>query len=494
MKRIKLTYWALIAVVAGSVASCSKAIEQNPSHTVDGDQFFTKIEDYERALTGTYSLLLRSSHYGTSNTGANAAVGLPDVLADNVYETNESLGNFQDYARWTYTADDASIGAMWVGLYNTIMQANLTLRNIDNFAAGSPGAVNRIKAQAIALRAYVHFDLLRYFGEASDRNSTARGISYVDKFDIEQKPSRLNVKESYDRIEADLKLAKNLMSNMDKSIQSASSTAGTERAYVDALVVDAMLARMYMNASSLDSAVKYATLVINARPLASRANFPNIWLDGNTSEVIWSIKFQSTDAPIGSVIFYSVGNRAEFRPTTSLVNLYDQANDVRYGSYFRVLPRGNRITGNPATNRLVLIKHDAQQANVSRADGIVNAKAFRTGEMYLIRAEANARLGGANEALGLADLNTLRAARINAYVPVVLTGAPLISAIADERRKELVFEGARFLDLKRTTKVVNRVTNCAAFCTLPSTAREWTFPIPQTEILANTNMQQSNGY
>lgn len=490
MKRIKLTYWALVAVVAGSLASCSKAIQKDPTHTVDGDNFFTKIEDYERALTGSYALLLRSSHYGTSNTGANSAVGLPDVLSDNVYQSNEALGNFQDYARWTYTADDPSIGGMWTGLYNTIQQANLTLRNIDNFAGSSPGAVNRIKAQAIALRAFLHFDLLRYFGEASARTSTARGIAYVDNFDVEQKPARLTVQQSYDRIEADLKLAKSLMLNMDKAIQTT-GTGGVDRAYIDDMVVNAMLARMYMNASSLDSAVKYATLVINARPLSTRANFPNIWLDATTSEVIWSIKFQSTNAPIGSVIFYSVGNRAEFRPGPDVLGLYDQVNDVRYSSYFRNLLRGaNRNTG---TARVVLIKHDAKQANLSRPDGIVNAKAFRTGEMYLIRAEAYARLGGANEALGLADLNTLRAARINAYVPVVLAGAPLIDAIATERRKELIFEGARFLDLKRTTKVVNRLNNCIA-CNLPSTAREWTFPIPQTEIQANPNIEQSNGY
>jgi starch-binding outer membrane protein, SusD/RagB family len=491
MKRIKLTYWALIAVVAGSLASCSKAIQQDPTHTVDGANFFTKIEDYQRALTGTYSLLLRSSHYGTSNTGANSAVGLTDIMSDNMFQGAEALGNFQDYARWTYTADDPSIGGMWVGLYNTIMQANLTLRNIDKLAASNQGAVNRIKAQAIALRAFVHFDLLRWFGEASDRNSTARGISYVDKFDVEQKPARLTVKQSYDRIEADLKLAKDLMLNMDQAIQ-GTGTGSADRAYIDAMVVNAMLARMYMNASSLDSAVKYSSLVIAARPLTSRANFPNIWVDNSTSEVVWSIKFQSTDSPIGSVIFYSVGNRAEYRPTTELLNFYDQANDIRYPTYYKSLLRGaNRNTG---TARIVLIKHDAKLPNLSRPDGIVDAKALRTGEMYLIRAEAYARLGGANEALGLADLNTLRAARINGYVPVVLAGAPLITAIATERRKELVAEGARFLDLKRTTKVVSRITNCTSFCTLPSTAREWAFPIPQTEILANPNMEQNNGY
>lgn len=491
MKKIKLIYMAMGVLTAGWLSSCSKAIDLEPSHTQDGAGFFKTIEDYELSLNGTYARLLQDGVAGTSNTGANALVGLPDIMSDNLYESSESLGNFQDYSRWTYTADDASIGDMWLDMYRVIQQANITLRGIDNQAAAAPGAVNRIKAQAIALRAIMHFNLLRYFGEAEARNSGARGIAYVDTFNVEQKPARLTVKQSYDRIEADLKKAKALMLNMDKAIQ-GTGTAATDRSYVDDMVINAALARMYLNASELDSAVKYSTLVINARPLTTRANFPNLWVDASTAEVVWSVKFESINSPIGSVMFYSVGNRAEYRPTTGLLGLYDAANDVRYTSYFRSLQRGaNRNTG---TARMVLIKYDAKQASSSRPDGIVNFKAYRTGEMYLIRAEAYARLGGANEALGLADLNTLRAARINGYVPVVLAGTPLLDAIATERRKELVGEGQRFFDLKRTTRTVNRVTDCANFCTLASGAREWVFPIPQAEKLANPNMEQNTGY
>jgi len=257
-------------------------------------------------------------------------------------------------------------------------------------------------------------------------------------------------------------------------------------------VVNAILARMYLYANSLDSAIKYSTLCINARPLTSRTNFPNLWVDASTSEVIWSVKFESLNSDLGGNVFYSVGNRASYRPTTDLLSLYDQVNDVRYTSYYRNLLRGAARTTPNA--RIVLIKYDAKQANLSKPDGIVNFKAFRAGEMYLIRAEAYARLGGANEVLGLNDLNTLRAARISGYVNVVLTGAPLMQAIANERRKELIGEGHRFFDLKRTTRIVNRITNCTNFCTLPANAREWAMPIPQSEILANPSMEQNTGY
>ena len=491
MKKVILRYSLLAAFVIPALVSCKKAIELKPQTTVDGGVFFNKIGDYELALNGVYARLLQDSYYGNSNVGSGAFVGLPDMMSDNLFESSESLANYQNFSRWNYVADDPGVQDVWEDAYRVVQQANVTLRGLDNFAASDPGAVNRIKAQALAIRAMAHFDLLRYFGEELDRNSTAKGIAYVDHFDVEQKPARLSVKGTYVRIESDLKTAKALMQAMDKPIQ-GSGTAGTDRSYVDETVVNAMLARMYLYANSLDSAVKYSTLVINARPLASRAVFPNIWLDASTSEVVWSVKFESLNSGIGDLMFYAVGNRASYRPTTNLLNLYDVTNDVRYSSYYRNLLRGAARNVSPA--RIVLIKYDAKQANLSKPDGITNFKVFRTGEMYLIRAEAYARLGGANEALGLADLNALRAARITGYTNVSLSGAALINAIADERRKELAGEGHRFFDLKRTTKLISRTTNCTNFCTLDPTAREWAFPIPQSEILANPNAAQNSGY
>ena len=480
----------LLGCLTVSVVSCKKTLELNPTHSAEGSEIFTRIEDYEFALTGTYTRLLQNSYYGSTG-GSNAFVGLPDMMSDNVFESSESLANYQNFSRWNYVADDPLVKDTWEDAYRVVQQANLTLRGIDKFAGANAGAVNRIKAQALALRALAHFDLLRYYGEDYDRNSTAKGVPYVDVFDIEQKPARLSVKQTYDKIEADLKNAKTLMTAMDHSIQT-NGTSGGDRSYVDDMVVNAILARMYLYANSLDSAVKYSTLVINARPLASRTVFPNIWVDASTAEVVWSVKFEAFNSDIGANIFYSVGNRASYRPTTNLVALYDQVNDVRFSSYFRNLLRGAARLTSPA--RLVMIKYDARLNTLPKPDGIVNFKAFRTGEMYLIRAEAYARLGGVSEALGLADLNTLRAARINGYAPVILTGTALKNAIADERRKELMGEGHRFFDIKRTTRIINRTTNCTSFCTLASGAREWALPIPQSEMLANENMVQNGGY
>lgn len=474
----KLRYLFFFLSGALLLSSCTKEIEQDPTHNLNGEERFDTIEDYEYALTGAYSLFLQDGYYGSNS--ANAFVGLPDMMSDNLYETAESLVNYTELATWNFTADNATVQDIWLDAYRIVRQANLTLRDIDELSGDNQGAVNRVKAQALAIRALVHFDLLRWFGEEYSRNSGKLGVPYVDRFDIEQKPSRLTVKGTLDRIEEDLKTAHQLMQNMDKSIQSASSTASSARALIDEIGVNAILARMYNYAGVSDSAIKYATMVINARPLASASEYPQIWKDGSTQEVVWSVKFQAFNSDIGGNVYYAVGNRASYRPTTSLLSTYNAAADVRYPSFFQSIARRG-------TPRLVVSKYIGKEG---RTDGIVDFKSFRTSEMYLIRAEAHSRLG--NDLDALADVNALRTAR-NAATGSE-TGTALLNAIFTERRKELFMEGHRFFDLKRTTRTINRTTNCSNFCMLSPGDREWNLPIPQSEMDANPGMVQNPDY
>ena len=459
------------------ISSCSKSVDIDPTHTINGDNFFTKIEDYDLALTGAYQRLKLNSLYGGVNGGSVWLCGV-DIAADNFYGGPNNLGNLNTLFRWNYTADGAVTSGAWNAAYNVIQQTNIVTRNIEKFRATDEGAVNRIEGQARALRAFMHFELLRWWADNYDRNSTSLGIAYVDEFDVEQMPARGTVKESYDKIEADLKSARQMMSSVDEPIQSPTSVLGTNRAYIDTLVVDAMLARMYIYSNQLDSAIKYSTYVINARPLALPNEFPLIWEDAITKEVVWSIKYQAGEPALGREIYQPAGDLLSWRPVLALLALYDPA-DVRTEAYW--------ITRN---NRVVLNKYAAKATASGNPDGIVDFKIFRTGEMILVRAEAYARKG--MNAPGLADLNELRIAR-NAQ-PGNESGTALEAAIQTERRKELVVEGHRFFDIKRTTRSITRTQNCTGFCSLASSNRAWNFPVPQTEILANSSMIQNPGY
>ena len=469
IRKILITF-SLFALLAG----CKKVIETDPTHQLDGSVRFTTIDDYEFALIGAYKLFQQGDYYGAAS---NAFVGLPDMMSDNMNETTESLGNYTTLTTWRYAEDEDDIEDTWTAAYRIISQANITLRNLDQFASSNPGAVNRIKGQALAIRAMVHFDLLRYYVEEYDRNSSKPGIPYITNFNYEDKPGRGTVKETYDKIEADLNEARTLMGTMDRAI----NTTASARAFIDVHVVNAIAARKYLYAKDYAKAITYSTLVIDAIPLANRTNFPNVWLDTYTAtEVIWSVAFNAGEGRIGDNIYFVPNNRSSYRPNPTLVTLYDQTNDVRFTSYFAT-----------RSNRRVLGKYLSKAAAQTRPDGVVNFKAFRTGEMYLIRAEAYARTNQGT--LALADLNTLRAARIANFVNGTETGQALLDAIELERRKELIGEGHRWFDLKRTTKTINRL-NCTVFCTLLPTDRAWAWPIPLTELNANSNITQNPGY
>ncbi|HET9826353.1 MAG TPA: RagB/SusD family nutrient uptake outer membrane protein, partial [Chitinophagaceae bacterium] len=272
---MRTTKFIGILLLAVCSVSCKKVLNIDPQFSLDGQQL-NSIQDYEFALTGAYTGFRSTSYYGATDGASNAFACLPDILSDNVNETGESLGNERVFSRWAYAEDETQIENTWIAGYRIITRANIVGNNVDKFASENQEAVNRIKAQALAIRALAHFDLMRYFVDNYDRNSTSPGIPYMTVFDYEQKPARGTVKEDYDHIEQDLKTAAELMTNMDHAINS-----GTSRAYIDGNAVNAILARVSLYSNQLDSAIKYSTLAINSRPLAPRVVFPDIWTDAS---------------------------------------------------------------------------------------------------------------------------------------------------------------------------------------------------------------------
>jgi hypothetical protein len=465
------------------MASCKKAIDVEPEFVKDGSQIFTTLNDYEFALTGAYALFRQVGYFQSGAQTTSSWGNLPDMMTDNLVQTGEDLANWQNQANWVYTADEDDIAVAWVAAYSVIAQANLTLRNIEQFSTADAKRVNRIKGQALAIRGMAHFDVLRYWGVNFDRNSTALGIPYVSVVDIEAKPGRLTVKESWDNILKDMLEAETLLASVDKAINTASSKSN-----IDQVAVRGLLARMYLYAKDYVKAEEYASLVITAAPLASRTDFPNIWKDASQAEVLFTVAFNPGEGSPTTGAHAAASNRNRFRPAAQLEATYDQVNDVRFSSYFGA----RSLSG---TSRRILTKFYGRG---TAADNLVNWKVIRTGEMYLIRAEARAMQGGAKEVLGLADLNALRAARISGFVVGVFTGQALLDQIQLERRKELVGEGHRWFDLKRTTRTIDRTDTelTSTRKTLAPTAREWVWPIPQGEIDANANIkgQQTPGY
>jgi hypothetical protein len=493
----KIKYSIIVIVAAGLLMpACTKKdlVELTPEFSLDAIDNPSSMKQIEEVLLGTYSNFRSGNYYSSgSGTGAGWAM-MPDVLSDNLYETIQSLANSRTMADWLYQPNTGQVSTFYSAPYAVIASANIVLRDIDKFTtAANQLQSNRIKGQAYAIRALAHFDLFRYFANKYDRNSTTDlALAYSKEFIVSPavKPVRLSNKDYYDAVFADLAQAVTLLSNVDKVINPA---AGLTRPYIDLAVTYAIQARVYLYAGMWAEAATAATNVINLRPLVSlnQTAFSGMYNQTSVGEMIWNVQFESGQSGPTFLVYFATNSRSYFRPALEIATIAGttgllQSNDIRYNAYF------SNVGG-----ALAVTKYKGK-GTVS--DGNANFIVFHTGEMYLIRAEARAK--SSQEALALADLNALRAARITGYVPVVgLTGTALLDAIADERRRELVAEGHRFFDLKRTSRMVVRGSTCGntaisptGDCALLPTDREWTLPIPESIMNANEKMVQNPGY
>jgi hypothetical protein len=487
MKKTLLKYIVAASVML-TVASCEKAVEKTPTHSLTLENAFKSLDDFENSLSAAYNSLRAVGYYGR-----NQSV-IPDMNTDNLVQTGESLVNFLEVTDWLYTPQNGTVAETWLAGFAVINNANVIINNIDKLATTTNQTrVNRIKGQMIALRAMAHFDLLKYFADNLDRSSTSPGIPYITASVLEasppsSKPSRLTVAQVYDAIYADIATAKTMLSNVDVPINSA-----TTRYKIDLTALNAIQARIALYAKDWPTAISASTVVINALPLASRAVYPSIWRDQSQAEVAFAVFFSTGEflsRLAGDVYSPTTGtNRSQFEGNPALFSQIDEANDIRFSTS---VTRGFSTTSVVRANtRLVVTKYLGKGTAL---DGVVDWKAFRTGEMYLIRAEA--RANSSQDLLALNDLNALRAARINGFVAGTETGAALLAAIQLERRKELFMEGHRWFDLKRTTRLIDRgaISSPTTQSLLAAGRREWVWPIPQGERDANPNMAQNAGY
>ena len=184
--------YLIITFLTGSLflsTSCNKTIEVEPQFVKDGSQIYKTLDDYEFALTGAYALFRGTGYFGSGGQTTSTWAGLPDMMADNLLQTGEDLANWSTQVNWTFATDESDIEIAWTAAYSVIAEANLVLRNLEQFAATNPTRVNRIKGQALAIRGMVHFDVLRFWGADFDRNSAALGIPFVSAVDVEAKSS-----------------------------------------------------------------------------------------------------------------------------------------------------------------------------------------------------------------------------------------------------------------------------------------------------------------
>ncbi len=487
-----------LAIVCMPVLACKKLIEIKDTDFIGGDIALKTLQNNEQEIIGAYAI--ESTEI--------------DILMNATFSDEVKKGEFYNAGtthEWQYSSTDIGLRDNYTALnlhYRVIDRVNRALvalptadstRTTDNQAFRA-----RLRGEALFLRAFSQFELYRFYSGYTD--PAALAMPYMEAPSVPtQAIARIAVKPYFEKLKADLAEAKNLLPTTLPSGETAAARA-TKAA------VSGLQARVSLYLKEWANAVTYSTEYISAFPLATRAQFPGIWTDasGNNAEVAFRLKRSATqsgyiryyDASIatsrmgslfrGTSTATNVGT-VTWWPSDKLWNSYDKVNDIRFASYLKDEPL---LTNSNPSRYSHLIQKYAGTGYGSSAENVADAKVFRTGEMYLIRAEAKAE--GGDLAGAATDLNDLRAARITGYANATFASKDLlITAIMDERFKELPFEGHRFWDLRRRNLPVVRLASDApstAATTLPAGNFRFVLPIPNTEIQANPLMQQNNGY
>jgi len=455
--------YVLIFSLLVLTSSCTK-LDLAPTDTISPDKAFRNISDINLGLLGAYALV------------DYTPISLVSTVSDEaMFPTENTVGN-SDAFRWLYTAGSGSVTSLYASYYTAIDRVNRTLAGLDALTLTGADLTtgNRYRGELLALRAYFHFELLRNY--ASAYQTGALGVPYM-KISTISYPARDNFEVVVANAKADLVLAKDLI-----------PTSFTDKTRITKTAVSAIQARLALYEKNWSEAIVYANEAIAIYPLATKAQFPGIWTDANENEVIWKGKrVGTTDSKVGDFYFRQTGGIVLYAPAFKLINTFDKVNDLRYTAYIKFDATRTGTRSQYLVNKYI--------GGTSTAPGLTDIKLFRTGEMYLIKAEAEAESTG--DAAG--DLNALRNARINGYTNVIFADKPtLIAAIMEERYKELAFEGHRFYDLKRRNLPVVRLAadavNASGAVTLPVTQAQYSLPLPSLEISVNKNTVQNPGY
>ncbi len=168
--------------------SCEEYLDVTPQTQVPAEDFFTQENGYEDALVGCYMKMTSSNLYGKFLTMSGI-----DYMAQ--YFNNMQQGSVEEALKnYNFNHEKAQLQfkSLYNELYNVILQANDIIINIDTEEAKnivkSENKRNLIKGEALAFRAFCHFDLLRVFGQMPKDATIKVSLPYSEITGTEDRP------------------------------------------------------------------------------------------------------------------------------------------------------------------------------------------------------------------------------------------------------------------------------------------------------------------
>lgn len=472
-----------VALVLGLSACDQVALDEaQPQQSVAPGDAFSSVSAIEAVVNTGYDRLEDVGRYG------QFYILYPDALADNAdfvpgaNRYNDIVRNIPFDHLTTYTNP-----------YDGINNMNYLIAEVPNFQPDLPEAEatafkESIQGQARFLRALNYFDLMRAFAYEPGREvgGFTEGVILrdgptrtSDDADLRARASNADV---YNFILSDLDEATTLLDG---------KTIAKNRANVVAAF--ALRARVHLYLENWAEAEADASEAISrassiGASLMDASQVASEWLEApSLTESIFEIQMTPgtngnatfSNEALASLSSVDASGAPTFNfqviPSADVVSLYE-ADDARTAIL-------DSIAG-----ALALRKYNNKRG--SFADPI---PVLRVSEMYLIRAEARLEQGAANVADAISDLNAIRTNRNASELdPADYNVASGIQEVLDERRRELVYEGHRWFDLKRRGLDIPKPQTDEGSVAYED--RRILAPLPQGEVNSNPNLNQNPGY
>lgn len=436
---------------AGALTSCD--LDTAPTTSFSGNPVETT--DYaDRLLAGLWS-------YQFQTVWSYASPGLGGLLLNDDFAGSDAVKGvsygFKDSYNLTFGYSRGQYNSlMWDLMYDGINNANRILKYIGT-ASGSDKDKQRIEGQAYAARGFFYLMLASHYSFAIDKDPNAVCVPiYTEPTESTQqaltgKPAS-SVTEVYNQALGDLKKGVELI----PADYLHSASVGADQYKIDHVVAMGLLARASLYARKWQDAYDYAGKVLEINDYLMTETEYKSGFNKVNKEWLWSYvpNEPMSDDNLASSVF-------EFKDATT-PNEYnslcvdpnfiknfedgDYRKDLLDGTYSRISQAGALVY---QVNTKFLINDQSTY--------MCDIDFMRVSEMYLIKAEAAARLGKDGEAQQL--LQKLRDARMSGgktAATVTATGDALIKEIWMERRKELWGEGFALTDIIRNQQSVER--------------------------------------
>ena len=488
-------------IVVFSFSACENFLDVKPEGEFLGDILFETSEGCEDALYGVYANLGSTSLYGKT-----LSYYLPDILASYyIAEGTSNTSYMYQWSHYNYTGEDSDrsvFDEVWTRMYENISYVNSVLFNLEG-KENSFRYYNFYKGEALALRAFMHFELCCYFAPAYREETLDQpAIPYCETYEPLVYPFR-TVKDVYQKVITDLHKAEELLKDENKFLNPLSGHAVRENTpgvdafmserqfHLNLYAVQGLLARVYWMKNDLDSAMIYADKVISSQKFAltERVYLYNDYASRiSVNEALWGVcgqsgwedqldeKFNNPSdnlldgglLPLNGFILMSSRPEGLMPASWGYAQIYEVPDYNGQQDY-----RLNWFQYYDANGKYRHFYKVCDRTDTYRGQKGVNM--IRLPEMYLIMAEGLLKKEQLTEAREYFDKYT----ETRGFVYREEDAEFNMDLINKEYRKEFMGEGRMWLNMKRQNLTLN---SCFQYnLTIPGSDEVYVWPIPEDE-------------